>query len=255
MRDRHTSNNFPILQLKQVSLTAAISSAYLLHELSFDVEKGNFLTIVGASGSGKTSLLRLLNRLNEPTTGKIYLENQDYQKIPVTQLRQQVVLVLQEPKLLGMRVDEALAYPLSLQQLPKAEIKQRVGSWVRRLNIPEEWLDRHELQLSLGQRQLVAIARGLIMQPKILLLDEPTSALDFGRANHLLEVLTDLTLTGEMTVIMVNHQLELIEGKSDRVLYLQDGKLLQDLPAKEVNWVSLREELVRVQKQTTAEWL
>ncbi|MBZ8180374.1 ABC transporter ATP-binding protein [Oscillatoria salina] len=255
MRDRQTSNNFPLLQLEQVSLAASIGSAYLLHDLSLAIDKGKFLTIVGASGSGKTSLLRLLNRLNEPTTGKIYLENQDYQKIPVTQLRQQIVLVLQEPKLLGMRIDEALAYPLILQQLGKEEIKERVRYWVGRLNIPEEWLDRHELQLSLGQRQLVAIARGLIMQPKILLLDEPTSALDFGRANHLLEILTDLTLTSEMTVIMVNHQLELIESKSDRVLYLQEGKLLQDLPAKEIDWVSLREELVSLQKQTAAEWL
>ena len=166
------------LQLKQVSLSAAVGSRYLLKDISFQAWTGDRIAIVGQTGAGKTSLLRLLNRLNEPTTGSIYLENQEYRQIPVIQLRQQITLVPQESKLLGMTVREALAYPLILRRLPSAEIQQRLGYWLEQLRIPSDWLGRTEVQLSAGQRQWCAIARALVIQPKILLLDEPTSTLD-----------------------------------------------------------------------------
>ncbi|HBR74810.1 MAG TPA: cobalt ABC transporter, partial [Cyanobacteria bacterium UBA11159] len=105
------------------------------------------------SGAGKTSLLRLLNRLAEPTGGMVYFEDRDYRKIPVLDWRRQVVLVLQEAKLLGMTVQEALAYPLVLQKLPKNVIAQRVERIREVCHIPGEWLERLELQLSVGQRQ------------------------------------------------------------------------------------------------------
>ncbi|MGK7875680.1 MAG: ATP-binding cassette domain-containing protein [Xenococcaceae cyanobacterium] len=246
--------NPPIMELQQVSLAASVGSSYLLQDISFAVFPGDRLTIIGPSGAGKTSLLRLLNRLNEPTAGSIHLENQQLSQIPVRQLRQQVVLVLQEPKLLGMTVQEALAYPLLLQQLPNQEIQQRVETWRSRLHIPEDWLERNELQLSLGQRQLVAIARALVMQPKILLLDEPTSALDAGSASHLLEVLTLLVTSGKTTILMVNHQLELAQQFANRVLYLQKGQLLEDTPVTQLDWTKLRDNLVRAKAKAANEW-
>lgn len=95
-----------LLELKQVSLAAAIGSRYFLHDISFRVSQGDRITIIGASGAGKTSLLRLINRLQEPTTGTIDFEGRAIAQFPVTQLRQQIVLVPQEPKLLGMTVRE-----------------------------------------------------------------------------------------------------------------------------------------------------
>ncbi|MBW4543479.1 MAG: ATP-binding cassette domain-containing protein [Symplocastrum torsivum CPER-KK1] len=247
------------LQLKQVSLVTSlggkITGSPILTDISFEVLGGDRICLIGPSGAGKTSLLRLLNRLSEPTSGAIYLENQDIKKIPVIQLRRQVMLVPQEPKLLGMTVKEALAYPLVLQQLPKQEISLRLEACREQAHIPADWLERTELQLSVGQRQLVAIARALITQPKILLLDEPTSALDAGIASHVLAVLTDLTLQGKMTILMINHQLDMAQLFCTRVLYLQEGQLLQDAPVTQIDWKQLRETLVQAEARASQEWI
>ncbi len=243
------------LRLEQVNLSASVGSQYLLKGISFEVFKGDRVAIVGPSGAGKTSLLRLLNRLSEPTSGSIYLENQEYRQIPVIQLRQQVPLVLQESKLLGMTVQEALAYPLVLRGLPRSQIQQRLCYWIEQLHIPAEWLNRTELQLSVGQRQLVAIARALVIQPKILLLDEPTSALDAGRAFHLVQVLTQLASSSQTTIFMVNHQLELAQMFCTRVLHLEHGQLIQDAPnSSQMDWAKLRETLIQAEDLAAEEW-
>lgn len=243
------------LRLNQVSLSASVGSQYLLKDISFEVFRSDRIAIVGPSGAGKTSLLRLLNRLIESTAGSIYLENQEYQQIPVIQLRQQVTLVPQESKLLGMTVQEALAYPLVLRDLPRSQIQQRLSHWIEQLHIPEDWLGRTEVQLSVGQRQLVAIARALVIQPKILLLDEPTSALDAGRASHLVQVLTQLATRSQTTILMVNHQLELAQMFCTRILYLQNGQLLWDEHnTSQMDWSKLRETLIQAEAQAAEEW-
>lgn len=227
----------------------------ILTDISFEVFESDRYCIIGPSGAGKTSLLRLLNRLSEPTSGKLYLEGQNYQKIPVIELRRQVMLVPQEAKLLGMTVQQALSYPLTLQQLPEPQIQERVEVCREQLHIPREWLERTELELSVGQRQLVAIARALVIQPKILLLDEPTSALDAGLAAHVLGVITDLAQKEHIAVLMVNHQLDLAQQFCTRVLYLQEGQLQKDAPASEIDWQQLRETLVEAEAQAAQEWL
>ena len=242
------------LRLDQVSV-AGFGSHYLLKDISFDVFKGDRLAIIGPSGAGKTSLLRVLNRLSEPTAGSIYLENQDYRQIPVIQLRQQITLVSQESKLLGMTVQEALEYPLVLRGLPRSQTRERLLHWIEQLNIPTEWLERTEMQLSVGQRQVVAIARALVIQPKILLLDEPTSALDAGRASYLLQVLTQLATNSHTTILMVNHQLELAQQFCTRVLHLQHGQLIQDTPNETLDWTKLRETLIQAEVQAAEEWI
>lgn len=249
-----TKDQTPLMRLDQVSLAASVGSHYLLKEISFEVFQGDFIGLIGPSGAGKTSLLRLLNRLSEPTTGRIYLKNQDFRQIPVLQLRREVMLLLQEPKLLGMTVEEAIAYPLVLQGTPKSTIQQRVSSCMEALHLPAEWLGRTEVQLSVGQRQLVAIARALVLQPKILLLDEPTSALDAGRSSYVLRVLTQLCEEGQTTVVMVNHQLDLAQQFCTRILYLQNGQLSSDTPARQVDWTQLRASLIQAEAQSAEEW-
>jgi len=258
------SKNYPTpnicqLQLKQVSLVNSIrgqvTGTPILTDISFEVFCGDRICLIGPSGAGKTSLLRLLNRLSETTRGEIYLENQDIKTIPVLELRRLVMLVSQEPKLLGMTVREALAYPLSLQRLSKATITERIATYCEKLHIPTDWLERTELQLSVGQRQLVAIARALVAQPKILLLDEPTSALDAGLASRLICILTELALKDRMSILMVNHQLDIAQLFCTRVLYLENTQLLQDTPASQINWKNLREKLMQANAQAAQEWL
>jgi D-methionine transport system ATP-binding protein len=155
---------------------------------------------------------------------------------------------------LGMTVTEALAYPLVLRGLAKQTIGERISYWIEQLHIPNDWLGRTEVQLSAGQRQLIALARGLIIQPKILLLDEPTSTLDIGTAEHLIQVLKELTQSHQTTILMVNHQLELAQMSCTRLLHLQQGRLLANQKALEVDWVNLRSCLTQAQTQLDEEW-
>jgi D-methionine transport system ATP-binding protein len=212
------------------------------------------ITLTGITGAGKSTLLRLLNRLSEPTAGQILLDSVNYQIIPPIALRRRIMLVSQEPKLLGMKVREALAYPLQLQAINPEEIKQRIVTITDRLQIPSEWFDRTEMQLSAGQKQLVSIARGLITQPQILLLDEPIANLDFTTAERVLEAITNIAKTQQMGLIIVNHQLELAVRFSDRLLYLQDGKLLLDRISTSVNWQDIQQQIRDSERQSNAEW-
>jgi len=239
-----------ILEAKQVTLSDRFGFTEILQAISVEIKPRDRAVILGPSGSGKTSLLRLFNRLSEPTTGTLFFQGTPYNKIPVLSLRKQIVLVPQEPKLLGMTVKEALAYPLTLQQLSQSEIHTRLTAYCEQLQIPESWFDKNELQLSLGQRQLVTIARGLIMQPQVLLLDEPTSALDIGLATKVIEFLK----TQEMTILMVNHQLDIAEFFSDRVLFLKQGKLTKDIPNLHLDWQKLKQEIIATEKKMEQEW-
>jgi D-methionine transport system ATP-binding protein len=250
------------LRLEQVNLFTKLKTQLsgnhqgypILQDIAFEVYPGDRIVIVGPSGAGKTALLKLINRLIEPTNGKIFLENQEYRQIPIVQLRQVVTLVLQESRLLGMTVEQALAYPLVLRGLSKPIIQQRVSDWIEQLHIPSDWLGRTEVQLSAGQRQLVAIARALVIQPKILLLDEPTSALDVGKASHVVENLTQLATTHHTTILMVNHQLELAQKFSTRLLHLQQGRLLANQTASDIDWLNLRTSLMHAEAQASEEW-
>lgn len=242
------------IELIHVSLKATVGAQFLLQDISFTALRGDRIAVLGASGAGKTSLLRVLNRLSEASQGTIYFEQQDIRQIPAVELRQQVILVPQESKLLGMTVREALTYPLILRRVERHQIEQRLKRWTEQLHIPSEWLDRTEVQLSVGQRQLVAIGRALMAEPKVLLLDEPTSALDAGRSEHLVQVLKEIAKTNLTTILMVNHQLEIAEQFCSRLFYLHQGQLAQDWLAEQVNWAELRQTLIAEETEAAEEW-
>jgi D-methionine transport system ATP-binding protein len=243
-----------LLQLDRISYTPPNFTQPLLTDVSFSLAAGEGITLTGVTGAGKSTLLRLLNRLSEPTTGQILLDGTNYQTILPIALRRRIMLVSQEPKLLGMKVREALAYPLQLQSLNPEEIKQRIVTITDRLQMPTEWFDRTEVQLSAGQKQLISIARGLITQPQILLLDEPIANLDFITSERVLEMITNIAKTQQMGLIVVNHQLELAVRFSDRLLYLQDGKLLLDRVSTSVDWQELQQQIRDAEREANAEW-
>jgi D-methionine transport system ATP-binding protein len=249
-----TSASVPLFQLDQVSLVSQLGNQPLLSGLSFHVNAGERIALLGASGAGKTTLLQILNRLITPTTGRILFQGHDLCKLPVLQLRQQVVLVPQESKLLGMTVQDALAYPLRLRQFSTTAIQERVQNWMERLHIPSDWCERTEAQLSVGQRQWVAIARALVIQPPVLLLDEPTSALDAGRSEQLLTILNEYSQEHSLTLIMVNHQWELAPKVCNRVLYLQQGELKLDQAIATIDWAELQVKLKHAQSKVSQEW-
>ncbi len=250
------ANSPSLLRLEQISLKSpqqASGSLDLLQDISFELFESDCLGIVGAAGAGKTSLLRLLNRLSQPSSGQIFYQNRPVEQFPVIQLRRQIMLVPQESQLLGMTVRQALAYPLLLRGIDQAVIQQRMQQGLEQLQIPADWLERSEIQLSVGQRQLVAIARAVMAQPKVLLLDEPTSALDAGRTALLLRLLKTLA-AGSVAVVMVNHQLEVLQQFCDRLLLLQQGRLIQDLSAHQIDWSEIRQGLVARDAADLEEW-
>ncbi len=243
-----------LLQLDRISYTPANFTQPLLTDISLSLAVGEWLALTGLTGAGKSTLLRLLNRLSEPTTGEISIDGVNCRTIPPVALRQRLMLVAQEPKLLGMTVREALAYPLKLQSLDPTEIKQRIVSITERLELPTTWFDRTETQLSTGQKQLVSIARGLIAQPQILLLDEPVANLDFATADRVFASIRQVSNPTNMSSIFVTHQLELAVKFSDRLLYLQDGKLAFDRPSSAVDWQSLQQQIRNLEDRSNAEW-
>lgn len=243
--DSLSKSRQPQLQLQQIDVVTELGNQYLLQNISLDVFTGERIGIIGASGSGKTTLLRLLNRLSSPTAGQILFEQQPLPDWPVLSLRQQLMLVPQEPKLLGMTVQEALAYPLQLQDLPDQDITSRVQTWRQRLGIPEAWLTSTELQLSVGQRQLVSLARACVTEPKLCLLDEPTSALDPGTIDRVIKALTAST----MTLVIASHQYEFLNQICDRILWLHQGKLILDAPMSEIDWADIKAELTAQAEQ------
>ncbi|AKG21953.1 ABC transporter ATP-binding protein [Calothrix sp. 336/3] len=234
----------PKLRLEQVNWFASLMGkpqGYpILQNINLEVMVGDRLLITGKTGAGKTSLLRLLNRLNDPTSGKVYLDHQEYRHIPIQHLRHRVMLVPQESKLLGMTVQQALSYPLQLRGITAPTIQERVEQWLELLAIPRDWLERTEVQLSSGQKQLVAIARALVTQPDILLLDEPTANLDSHTASQLITLLVQLSQNHQTTILMVNHQLDLGKVFATRILKLDNSRLILNQNASEIEWQNLQ---------------
>lgn len=225
----------------------------LLRDISSYVEPGDRIALIGNSGAGKTLLLRLLNQLISPTTGSIYLDGSNYQDINPMALRQQVTLVLQETKLLGMTAGEAIAYPLKLRGMVRDDIHKRVNIWLERLAISQDILQLTEVQLASGQQQWIAIARGLVGEPDILLLDEPTTHLNQEQQKCLGAILKDFWGDKKMAIV-ATHQLDFARQFATRIWYLEEGKLVKDILTTEVNWQHLRQHLQYQQTTVDQEW-
>lgn len=243
-----------LLQLKSIDYTPPNFTRPLLTDISLSLAAGESITLTGITGAGKSTLLRLLNRLSEPTSGEILLNGADYRSISPVTLRQRVMLVSQTPQLLGLKVREALAYPLRLQSLDGSEIKQRILTVAEQFEIPTDWFDRTQSQLSVGQKQIISIARGIITQPQVLLLDEPIASLDASTAARILTTIHTICRSQKVGTIVVNHQLELAAQFSDRLLYLHDGKLSIDKLSTSVDWQNLQQQLRESEARSISEW-
>lgn len=242
------------LRFENVGLKAPLGPRYLLRSITFSLMPGDRLAIVGPSGAGKTCLLRLMNRLIEPSEGQIFYGDRPSTDHSIIALRQSMPLVLQEPRLLGMTVRQALIYPLSLRNLKEQDIEQRLTYWVDRLHLPKDWLNLTEVQLSVGQRQLVAIARALMVQPQMLLLDEPTTALDVGRRSHLIQTLVNYSQVNSCTTVMVSHDLDIAQQFCMKLLHLANGRILNHSLAQNVDWGAVKQSLIQAEKDEQAEW-
>ena len=207
------------------SLTKAIDN------LSFEVEKSEFVAIMGASGSGKTTLLNAISTIDKVTSGHIYVGGLDITKLKGNQLnkfrREELGFIFQDFNLLDtLTAYENIALALSIQNIPVKEIQEKIEKVAKDLDI-KEVLNKYPYQMSGGQKQRVASARAIITNPKLILADEPTGALDSSSSDDLLNLFSNINKKGQ-TILMVTHSIKAASHAS-RVLFIKDGELFHQL--------------------------
>ena len=192
----------------------------ILSSLDMKVQKGELVTIMGASGSGKTTLLRLINRLSEIDSGNILLNGDDIRDHDPMELRRKIGIVFQVPVVFKGSVRDNLAFGMKLWGT-----NIDIEALARDVVIPNDLLDADALQLSVGEKQRVCVARALANKPDMLLLDEPTSSLDAVSAEKIELLLLRLRRERNLTMLWVTHEREQAERIGGRRLILKDGSL------------------------------
>jgi len=203
---------------------------FALKNITFEIEKGEFVSIVGKSGAGKTTLIKLLLREEEPTTGKILFYNQDISQIPTKELpkyRQKIGVVFQDYRLLESKtVFENVAYAMEVVGAADEDIKRDVPRVLEIVGL-EDKFDAFPKELSGGEKQRVAIARALIIRPEVIVADEPTGNLDPYHTKDIIDLLKRINELGT-TIILATHNKEIIDRLKKRVITLDRGKLIRD---------------------------
>ncbi len=203
-----------------------------LNNLSFEVEKGEFVAIMGASGSGKTTLLNCISTIDRVTAGHIYVAGEDITKLKGNKLnqfrREELGFIFQDFNLLDtLTAYENIALALSIQNKKVSEIEKKIEKVSKDLGI-QSVLKKYPYQMSGGQKQRVASARAIITDPKLILADEPTGALDSKSAKMLLERLNYLNEELKATILMVTHD-AFTASYATRVIFIKDGKIFNEI--------------------------
>ncbi len=208
------------------SLTKAIDN------ISFEVERGEFVAIMGSSGSGKTTLLNCISTIDRVTSGHIYVGEQDITKLKGNELnkfrREELGFIFQDFNLLDtLTAYENIALALSIQNVKASEIDKRINKVANELDV-KEVLKKYPYQMSGGQKQRIASARAIITNPKLILADEPTGALDSKSAKMLLERFNYLNEQLLATILMVTHD-AFSASYATRVIFIKDGKIFNEI--------------------------
>ena len=208
-----------------MGLAKRFGASVVFEDLSFEIDDGEFITLLGPSGCGKSTLLRCLAGLERPDAGNIYVNGED-----ITHTKPQkrgIGMVFQSYALFpNMTVAENIAFGLKMQGLPKTEILHRAAQAIRTVELTGNE-KKYPSQLSGGQRQRVALARALVMKPRILLLDEPLSALDARIRRNLRDEIRSIQREMHLTTIFVTHDQEEAMTMSDRIFLMNKGKFVQ----------------------------
>jgi putative ABC transport system ATP-binding protein len=217
--------------LEAEHLLRAVVGKVITNNISVQVHVGEILAVTGPSGSGKSSFLRLLNRLDEPTGGTVRLDGQDYRKLAPEELRLRVGMVMQTAYLFPGTVAENVAYgPRQRGQSPPAE---QIAALLQRVGL-SGYEDQDVSNLSGGEAQRVSIARTLANAPEILLLDEPTSALDETTAREVEDLVLDIIRERRMTCVIVTHNSDQARRIAERTMIIEGGKMVAFGPTNEV---------------------
>ena len=221
--------------IKVDNLCKSFDNVDVLKGINAEIHKGDVIVVIGASGSGKSTFLRCLNRLEEPTGGKIYFEGTDITdpSVNINVHRQKMGMVFQQFNLFPhMTVLKNLTLgPIKLLKKSKAEAEKRAKELLERVGLADR-AAAYPSQLSGGQKQRIAIVRALCMEPDVMLFDEPTSALDPEMVGEVLEVMKQLAKEG-MTMVVVTHEMGFAREVGTSVVFVDDGVIVEQGEPKE----------------------
>lgn len=219
----------PVLRTEHLGRT--VNGHVLVEDISIEVQRRDVLAIVGPSGSGKSSFLRMLNRLDEPTSGSVYLDGQDTRDIPPRVLRQRVAMVMQSPNLFPGTVAANIRYGPA--QRGETVSDESLESLLRQVGL-DGYGSRDIHHLSGGEAQRVSLARTLANKPDVLLLDEPTSALDDAAEQEVETLLRRITEQEQLTYLIVTHDMAQAARLATRVMVMEKGRLVAIGSTKEI---------------------
>lgn len=222
-----------MLEVKK--LKKKFGSNVVLNDISFNVSKGDIISIVGPSGSGKSTLLRCLNLIEKPSSGDIIFEGISLigKKADLSLLRQKMGMVFQQFNLFPHLtvIDNITLAPVKLKLMNEVTARKKALELLNTINLKDK-AQHYPNELSGGQKQRVAIIRTLIMEPDIILFDEPTSALDPEMIGEVLDLIKKVADTGK-TMVIVSHEMNFVKKVSNRVLFINGGKVIFDGKTKD----------------------
>ena len=224
-----------LIQVQNLTKTFG-GSVHALNGVSTDIKKGEVVCVIGPSGSGKSTFLRCLNRLEDPTDGRIIFAGEDLMdpKTDIDMHRQKMGMVFQHFNLfphMSILKNMTIA-PMRLQKRGKDEAEGQAMKLLERVGLADR-ANAYPSQLSGGQKQRIAIVRALCMNPEVMLFDEPTSALDPEMVGEVLNVMRDLAKE-HMTMVVVTHEMGFAREVSDRVIFMAEGKIVEEGTPEEI---------------------
>lgn len=225
----------PIISIKH--LVKSFGDKEVLKDINLDVYPGEVVSVIGSSGSGKSTMLRCINKLEEADSGEIYFNGVDIldAKTNINKLRENIGMVFQSFNLFNNKnvLDNCTLALTKIKKMPKEEAKKIAETELNKVGITSEYYSKKVSTLSGGQKQRVAIARALCMKPEIMLFDEPTSALDPEMVGEVLQVMKDLATEG-MTMVVVTHEMKFAEEVSTKVVFMDEGVVLEENTPEEI---------------------
>ncbi len=218
------------------NLEKSFGNLKVLKGINLSVHQGEVVTVIGASGSGKSTMLRCINLLEEPDSGHIYFEGQDLTNLDtnINKLREDIGMVFQNFNLFNNKnvLDNCTLAPITIKKMKKSEAEKIAIEHLKNVGL-QDFIYADVRKLSGGQRQRVAIARALCMNPKIMLFDEPTSALDPEIVQEVLDVMKKLAENG-MTMVVVTHEMVFAKEVSNRIVFMDQGIILEEGKPSEI---------------------